>query len=182
MTKRPGSLGGRCRLQLFLILSVVVAFGCGPFAVVAGADSGVPLARGSVGDLRWTLYVESPGAVVGEAELGLLLVREGGGAVVPARMHASARGPDGSRQARATRPGFADNYLVHGFPLWFHEVGTWDVVFEGSVEPGAPGLRIEHRLEVGEGPSLWWRSWPALVFPALVLLLAALARRRSQST
>ena len=56
------------------------------------------------------------------------------------------------------------------------------MVFEGSVEPGAPGLRIEHRLEVGEGPSLWWRSWPALVFPALVLLLAALARRRTQST
>lgn len=163
--------------SVLLLLSAAALVG-----VPAQADSGRPIASGDSGDLHWTLYVESPGAVVGEGELGVLFVRAQGGVVVPARVAGTVRGPDGSVQRRAARPGFADNYLIHGLPVFFHQPGPWQIVIEGEREPGGTALRIEHTLQVAEGPGVWWRSWPALLFPALVVMLAVLARRRAQST
>jgi hypothetical protein len=193
------------RAGAFAMVAIVSIFL--PRASAVQADVGAIVARGTAGDLHWTLFAESPGLVSGEAEIGLLLqslqasrhasVAESGGrpglepgAVILGRgVRIRATAPDGSAQVRLARPGFAGNRMIYGAPVFFHQTGDWR--FRVEVErAGSEPLRFEVVLLVTAGPSPWLRVWPWLAFPAVVVLLYSLVARpgyasrptRTQST
>ncbi len=170
----------------------------------AQADVGAIVARGAADDLHWTLFVESPGLVSGESEIGLLLQsaasgshasvveRRGpavGAVVLGPHVQIRVEAPDGSVQIRQAWPGFAGNRMIYGAPVFFHQTGDWRFAMEVEGVGRAP-LQIEVLLPVGAGPSPWLRAWPWLAFPAVSVLLYLFAvwrrnpaeARRSQST
>ncbi|MFP6664312.1 MAG: hypothetical protein VCC00_08950 [Deltaproteobacteria bacterium] len=185
---RHGLLRGCAQLLL------AIGFLCAQRASLAQADVGAMVARGIAGDLHWTLFVESPGLVSGESELGLLLQspapprhaavaahpgRAAGAILLGPRVQLRAEAPDGSAQTRAARPGFAGNHMIYAAPIFFHQIGDWRFVWEVE-RVGREPLPIEISLPITAGPSLWLRAWPWLAFPALVVLLYLLAARRGR--
>lgn len=152
-------------------------------AIPATADPGLEVARGATGSLRWYLYAESPGLILGEGAVGVLLEALEGGVRLEPALELEWHAPDDSLQIRIARPGFADNLLMQGAPVFFHQTGVW-TLRAYSLGTGQ-GALFETRLEVRAGPGLWRRAWPWLLLPGLVLLLATVtrsdrgARRRS---
>lgn len=132
-----------------------------------GADPGIEVARGDADFVRWYLYAESPGLVLGEGALGVLLEDPGGGVRLAPHLELEIRAPDGSTQTRVARPGFADNLLIQGAPVFFHETGRWTL--QARTLAPARARVFDVRLEVREGSGVWRRAWPWLILPVLVL-------------
>ena len=145
-------------------------------AGLAVADPGAEVARGDAGFVRWYLYAESPGLVLGESTLGVLLEAPSGGVELEPRLELELRAPDGSTQTRLASRGFSDNRLLQGAPFFFHQTGTWIL----RMQPIGHGSRdrFQARLEIREGPGIWWQAWPWLVLPLVVGLVAWTTRSR----
>lgn len=145
-------------------------------AGLAVADPGAEVARGDAGFARWYLYAESPGLVLGEGALGVLLEAPSGGVRLEPRLELELRAPDGSTQTRLASRGFSDNRLLQGAPFYFHQTGTWTLrmqpVGEGSQS------RFQARLEIHEGSGIWWQAWPWLALPLVVGWVAWTTRSR----
>lgn len=143
-------------------------------ARLAVADPGAEVARGDAGWVRWYVYAESPGLVLGEGALGVLLEAPGGGVRLEPKLELELRAPDGSTQTRVSRWGFADNGLLQGAPFFFHQTGIWTL----QMRPIDSGADREFRtnLEVLEGSGIWRRAWPWLVLPLVVFGVVWLTR------
>jgi len=142
----------------------------------AVADPGAEVARGDAGFVRWYLYAESPGLVLGESALGVLLEAPSGGVELEPRLQLELRAPDGSTQTRLASRGFSDNRLLQGAPFFFHQTGTWIL----RMQPVGHGSRdlFQAHLEIHEGPGIWWQAWPWLVLPLVVGWVAWTTRSR----
>ena len=144
--------------------------------VAVDADPGVEVARGNAEGVAWYLYAESPGLVLGEGSLGVLLEDPEAGVLLEPKLQMTIAAPDGSKQTRIAQPGFADNLLIQGAPVFFHETGTWTLETRSPAFGGGEMFRIS--FEVHDGPGLWRRAWPWLLFPLVVLLVARATRPR----
>jgi len=143
-------------------------------ARLAVADPGAEVARGDAGWVRWYLYAESPGLVLGEGALGVLLEAPGGGVRREPGLELELRAPDGSTQTRIARWGFADNGLLQGAPFFFHQTGIWTLQMRPTDSGAHSGFQAD--LEVHEGSGIWRRAWPWLVLPVAVLAVVWLTR------
>ena len=157
----------RTRLSWFVLVWLLV----GRLAV---ADPGAEVARGDAGWARWYVYAESPGLVLGEGALGVLLEAPDGGVRREPDLELELRAPDGSTQTRISRWGFADNGLLQGAPFFFHQTGIWTLQMR-PIDSGADRA-FRTNLEVLEGSGIWRRAWPWLVLPLVVFGVVWLTR------